>query len=548
MTQRKTTMYTLIFVAVFALAGLAHYYEYVASKYSSLFMVGLTVVYMALVMVWVWSIRIRLLPTRARAYITAAAGLMVLFLILRTIRYRILTVDDVYAMQWTWYLYYVPYMLVPTLFLMACIYSAEWQGAIRTHIEERWLLLVPAVFLVFVFTNQWHGLVFDPMSSAPLIGLPRTYWYGPIFYVIWTIFISEAVLGVGLLVSVTRRTHNLVRAIFPLLLILGYALLLTYDNYLGLETSRKPYNTPELSVFGALVVFESSIRVRLIPYNEHYEGFFEGMRLPAEITDRELNVQWHSKEPVQAEREQRAAAIVGDLRLDENTRLCAHPLGMAGYVFYTEDETELNDLNRRLGEVNRTIEEENALIERENEVREQRARVASRNEIYRHIREVMRIRQAKISDLVANTAPDAPDLRQRLAEVLVRSAFIKRGSNMLLSVSDGEQVTAADLLLALDEPLRYLKYCRIHAGVTVMAEGAMDAKAAFDLYATFEDVIEALLGKATRIVVAMQEGMLRISANVGKAPKLEATPLPVASRAADGGCYFVIKFGEGVAA
>ena len=544
MTQRKGTMYTLIFVAVFALAGLVHYYEYQFHALSALSSTALSATYLVMVLVWFWSVRTRLLPTRARTYISAAAWLMVFFLLLRTVRYQVLSVENVYAMQWTWYLYYVPSMFMPTLFLMACIYSAEWQGATRTHVEERWLLVVPAVLLVFVFTNQLHGWVFDPLGNEPLMGLNRTYWYGPIFYIIWTIFISEAVLGVGVLVSVTRRTQNLLKALLPILMILGYALILTYDNYLNLFSARRAYNTPELSVFGALVVFESSIRVRLIPYNEHYEEFFEGMLLPSVITDRALDVRWHSAKEIGAEKAQLRAATEGDVRLDENTRLCAHPLGTAGYVFYTEDERELKALNRRLEEVNRTIEEENALIEKENELREQRARVATRNEIYRHIGEVMRERQAKIGDLVEATAPNSADFRVKLAEVLVRSAFIKRGSNMLLSASDGEKVSAADMDLAMDEPLRYLKYCRIHAGVTVMAEGEMDAEAAFALYSTFEDIVMALLGRATRIVVALQEDTLRISANAAKVPQLPHTALPVAVKAADGGCYFVVKTGE----
>ena len=546
MTQRKGTMYTLIYVAVFALAGLLHYYEYDMTTLSSLSSTTITVIYLVLIMVWFWSIRIRLLPTRARAYISASAVLMVFYIFLRTLRYHILTRADVYAMQWTWYLYYVPSMFVPTLFLMACIYSAEWQGATKTHVEERWLLVVPAVLLVFVFTNQLHGWVFDPLGNEPLMGLNQTYWYGPIFYIIWTIFISEAVLGVGLLVSVTRRTQSMLKALLPILMILGYALLLTNDNYLNLYSARRPYNSPELSVFGALLVFESSIRVRLIPYNEHYEEFFGGMVLPAVITDRELDVRWRSAVDVAADEALLAKAARGAVRIDENTRLLSHPLGAAGYVFYTEDESELNELNRRLTEVNRTIEEENELIARENELREQQARVASRNEIYGHIQEVMRERQGKINDLIVETVPNTPAFRGKIAEVLVRSAFIKRGSNMLLSASDGESISASDLDLAMNEPLNYLKYCRIHAGVTVMAGGEMDAKHAFDLYATFEDIIEALLGHATRIVVALQEDCMRISANAAKVPPMPPTAMTVSAKAADGGCYFVVKLPEGV--
>ncbi|MBQ4443481.1 MAG: hypothetical protein II896_02325 [Clostridia bacterium] len=94
--------------------------------------------------------------------------------------------------------------------------------------------------------------------------------------------------------------------------------------------------------------------------------------------------------------------------------------------------------------------------------------------------------------------------------------------------------------LAMDEPLRYLKYRNIHAGVNVLTEGALEAETAFALYQTFEDVIEALMPVATRIVVAFEGGKLRISANAKKRPSLPETALPVLSKTEDGGCYFLV--------
>ena len=534
-------MYTLVFGATFALLGLLHYFEWELHDLAALLFCVITFGYIGLVLAWYWSVRTRLLPTRARLYIAAAAWLMVFFLVLRTVRYHFVQPSDAYVYQWTWYLYYVPYLFIPALFLMACIYSTEWRGATDVHVDERWLLVVPAVFFLLVCTNEWHYLVFEPFVTVPITGQPDTYGYGPFYYVIWTIFVSEAVLGVGLLVSVTKKTQHWLKALIPVGVILAYALVLTFDNYTsGNGSFHNAYSMPELSVFGMLAVFECSIRLRLIPYNENYAGVFAKMRLAAVITDNDLVPRWRTETAIEARREDLAQATEGEKPLDRDTVLWAHRLGEAGYVFYTEDRRDIHALNDRLAAANATIEEENALIKRENELQVEAARVRQRNEIYRNVREVMATRQRKINELLTEAEPNTPAFRPIVAEVLVRQAFVKRGSNMLLTMADGGKITYADMDLAMDEPLRYLKYRNIHAGVNVLTEGALEAETAFALYQTFEDVIEALMPVATRIVVAFEGGKLRISANAKKRPSLPETALPVLSKTEDGGCYFLV--------
>ena len=157
---------TYLFIGLLVLAGAFHVLEdslhshVSVPDYSLVTLVFCLVflIYSALLLSWIVSVYARLLPSKARAYLIAMALLMLLYLCLRVVRYRI--VVSAAALRLTWYAYYVPMVLIPVLFLMVCIQIER--GEKRAAWDER-LLLIPAVLLaVLVVTNDLHHLIFVP--------------------------------------------------------------------------------------------------------------------------------------------------------------------------------------------------------------------------------------------------------------------------------------------------------------------------------------------------------------------------------------------------
>ena len=541
MSKRKTLAYTLTFIALFALAGVLHVYEKVPSyALNTVIFCALTFIYFGLILVWYSTIRVRLLPTLSRRYILAAAWFMLAYIFLRTVRYRVASVDDITLQQFTWYFYYAPVLFIPTLFLMVCIYSATVRADGTRRFDERWLLVLPAVLFVLVVTNNLHHWAFVPTTELPIIGHAHTYTYGWLFYVVWAMCFVEALGGVGVLVRATRRRMTLAKAIIPVGVAVVLVVLLFLDNRLGAQGTVRPYLTPEITSFGMMTMFECCIRLRLFPYNENYEGFFGSLQWPAAVTDRDLEPRWVSAQPLGATKEMMHHAIYNSVYINSDRRLCAYPLRAAGYVFYTEDESNLHETNRRLDQANQALEEENALIEMENELREAAAHVESRSKIYAHINAVMHKRQEHVAALLEGAVPNAPDFGETIAKVLVHTTFIKRGANMLLAAQEADEIPVAELQLAMNESMMYLKYCDIHAGCVVADEGSLPGQVLFDLYSTLEDIVEALLRSCTRIIVFYEGGVLRVSANCRTAPDVEGTALPVSVKKADGAYYFTV--------
>lgn len=134
-------------------------------------------IYVVMIAVWGVSLHRRILQPQVRRYLIAIAGLMVLWLTLRTAKYSIFDID---AERYLWYFYYLPMLLIPTLSVLV----AMSLGKPENYRLPRWLnlLYIPVlVLLVLVLTNDVHQLVFQfptgLMSS-------REYQYGVGYYVV----------------------------------------------------------------------------------------------------------------------------------------------------------------------------------------------------------------------------------------------------------------------------------------------------------------------------------------------------------------------------
>ena len=69
-------------------------------------------IYVFLFSAWCYSIWMRIVQTQVRRYLLAISVLMVLWILLRSIKFSI---DNMDAGRWLWYFYYFPMLLIPML-------------------------------------------------------------------------------------------------------------------------------------------------------------------------------------------------------------------------------------------------------------------------------------------------------------------------------------------------------------------------------------------------------------------------------------------------
>ena len=363
-TTLRQNRNTCLFFVFFLLAGICNLLTRSDSAlFNTLMFSANYTVYAGLLVFWVQSVRIRLLPTKTRIYIIASAGCMLLALMLRMFKYRIVA-DEATVIRYSVYAYWLPWLLIPTLLLMSAIRILR--GGERNGQRHEILVLIPALCLcLLVMTNDLHKLVYRPrVPLADLSVSAGTYSYGICFVLVnvWVYLLT--LLGVVILIRAAKKraggVMGQVLAVLAVWTLLELLNVLIFDRY----DMRRMYQSPEIRCFGMLAIYEICIRHHLIPHNENDIGFFEKLTLPVLITDKSLTPVYRSAIPIDiadAALRSTVSTPFNPYDPDADTRISGMGLE-AGYAFWAEDETDLHREQRRLDSARELLSEENDLI------------------------------------------------------------------------------------------------------------------------------------------------------------------------------------------
>ena len=550
MTQTKKEM--ALYVTGFVLAGALHSADRIVSGSLNsltaadsaipgflstvLFTLNLAV-YCAMLVWWIQSVHRRLLPSGARSCILAAGVMMVLLLLIRSVKYRLTETGTLFE-HVCWYAYYVPLAGIPALFLATCL-GMEPERRVRVRLM-RWTLLAAGTVTVLVLTNDLHMLMFRPMGGKVQWA---SYTVGPLWYGFYAYLIVNILLGLWLLALADRRAHSGRKTLLPALLLLGMLGLMTLNQ----ADLPAPWTFPEAAVFCMLGIFESCIRSHLIPFNENYIEYFARMRLPAEITDPAQRPVFRTASPIQADAEARTAALTSPPLLAGDQRLYGRSIP-AGYAFWTSDERAILALNRELAEANEVLETENDLIRFEAEQTQERLHVDARNRLYAEADAAVQGTQRKIAALIGKLDPADPGYAGTLARILLLNAYIKRKTNFVLQMAERNTVTANELTLALEESARFLSLCGVDSSAERRTARDFTNAEACALYDSFELLAEALVERAKNLLVLLEDGGLRLTADCALPFSLPELPAAAEFSTEDGLLYLTLRLRKGGAA
>ena len=544
MKALKRNRNALIFIAFLLLGGWIHTLRVWRAGWffleTVLFVITLCI-YAGLVIFWIQSVSRRLLPSRARRYMIASGIMMILFLILRTLKYRI--VRGPFLIRFCWYFFYVPIVLVPVLFLLFCMEITGFRER-RPAVEQA--LLIPNVLLILgILTNNLHALAFRPLGDMDLLtGENGTYTYGILYYLVYASAALMIAAGIFLLFRFTfrqKRFRQMAGPFFFLILIPFMILMHRTLQTLGIVT---PWELPEIIVFCFLGAFEACFRSGLVPHNENYVGYFSRLAFPVLITDRQFVPVFRTSLPVDASGEQLQESLSAPVYPQGDIRLTGMEIA-AGYAFWEEDETELHRANDALEEANEEIGLENRLIQYENEWKEERARIDVRTAVYEKAAACVLPVQKRLEAMLDEAEPGTPAFRETVAKASLLNAYVKRRSNFVLSFSEGETIPSAELTLAIDEMVRFLEYGGVSGAVECRTDTDFSFQTAADLFDSFEIVLEALLPRISRVMTVIRADGLRLTADPDGPWELPELPLPAAAFTEEGYLYVDIRAERG---
>lgn len=473
-------------------------------------------IYIGLFVAWGISVHRRIVQPQVRLYLIAISALMVLWIILRTIRYSLN--DCIWLMRYLWYLYYLPMLLIPLL----GVFVALSLGKTENFRLPKWtaLFYIPTVVLfLLVMTNDLHQFVF--VFPADAIVWMNDYHYGIGYFltIVWMILCAVTAL-VTMLIK-CRIPHSrkvLILPFIPAILAVIYCTCWVF-RVLGIfEMEWLKVIAGDMTVVFCLLftaVLESCIQCGLIQSNTGYDELFMVSRLGAQITDQENIVCLASLNAKRLTKEQGIKAETHSVLVDKSTLVRSQAIGF-GHVLWQEDVTELTEAIDQIEENCRDLAERNRIRQKNLETRKKILALQEKN----RISDLLHRETAGQIDLIDRMLeqydgePDAGKRSRLLAGAAAIGAYIKRYGNLLLVSERRTTADIRDLSRCFEESFINLELLGVDCLQTLPSGISMATKDMLRVYHSFELVMEACLYDLSHVWLHMRNRENRFLLNM----------------------------------
>ena len=458
-------------------------------------------IYVFLFSVWCYSLWIRIVQTQARRYLLAISVLMVLWILLRSIKYSIENTD---VERWLWYFYYFPMLFIP----MLSVFVSRSLGKGEDFRLPRWtkILYVPTLLLLLlVLTNDLHQQVFSFPSG---VLSDREYRYeGGYFLVLgWgALCAGFAFLSMAKNCRIPRSRRIRWLPLVPLALSLAYACAYVKKVY-WVWVLAGDMTVSQCLIFASIL--ECCIQCGLIQSNLGYDELFEATSLPVQITDQAFCSQYVSVAmrgalPPNELRQMR----VDTIHLGDDTLLKRHRL-RSGWVFWKEDISALNQIRKELELTRDELRDTGDVLAAENAQRARWLKLTEENRLY-DMMEAQTARQiAMLRDLLAELrkTEDPDRARHLLGQVIIIGTYIKRRSNLIFVGVQRGAISAQELLLCLNESSENISVSGADCKTIAKGEGQLTVEQATQVYDLFEAVVETELESLRALLISIEVG------------------------------------------
>ena len=458
-------------------------------------------IYVFLFSAWCYSLWLRIVQTQVRHYLLAISALMVLWILLRSIKFSIENTD---AERWLWYFYYFPMLFIP----MLSVFVSRSLGKGEDFRLPRWtkLLYLPTLLLLLlVLTNDLHQQVFS-FPSGVLSDRAYRYESGYFFVLGW-----EALCAGFALLSMVKNCRILRSRRIRWLPLVPLALSLAYAYAYVKKVHWVWVLAGDMTVSQCLIfasILECCIQCGLIQSNLGYDELFEATSLPVQITDPAFCSQYVSAAMQGALPQSELRQMQQDtVHLGDDTLLKRHKL-RRGWVFWKEDISALNQVQKELELTRDELRDTGDVLEVENAQRARWLKLTEENRLY-DMMEAQTARQiAMLRDLLAELQKtEEPDRARRLlGQVIIIGTYIKRRNNLIFVGEQRGAISVQELLLCLNESSENISVYGADCKTIIKGEGQLTVEQATQVYDLFEAVVETELESLRALLISIEVG------------------------------------------
>ena len=461
--------------------------------------------YLLLFSLWGYSIDRRIIQTQALHCLRLTAALMLVWLILRTLKYEFVT--DLTVARYIWYLYYLPMLFIPLLGVYIALSLGKPQE-IRLNGRTGCLAIVPAVLFLSVITNDLHQQVFAFSGGVPGGQDNSSFSHRPLYYACFGWMIACMVFALVRLLNQSRIPGSGKRKLAPF--VTGCITVLYGFLYLsGLPAVRWWFG--DMNVMFCLLfaaIYESCIRCRMIQSNTGYVELFEATTLAACIADGSGNIVLRSH------------AACDDIACPEEGTQVFRPDGIrissapisGGYAVWQDNVRPLTELRARLSENKAKIKNNKEKLQEAYLIQKKLNELTEKNRIYDELETKYGKQIARIGQLMKQCEGAEPaEIQSLLKRILLLGTYIKRGANLYFLSLEYELLPQQELRLTVDEAVRVMTVCGTECSVVYHTTKPMLSSEVARLFDLLKTVAETTINGLHSLFISVSDSEMDLS-------------------------------------
>ncbi len=415
--------------------------------------------YLLLFSLWGFSIDRRIIQTQALHCLRLTAALMLVWLVLRTLKYEVVT--DLTVARYIWYLYYLPLLFIPLLGVYIAL-SLGKSDEFRLTGRIGALAIIPSTLFLLVITNDLHQQMFAFSSGVPGEPDNSSYTHGPVYFCCLSWMVICLFFSLILLLKKSRVPCVKKKKIIPF--VIGCATVIYGILYLlGLPAVRWWFG--DMNVMFCLLyaaIYESCIRCRMIQSNTGYVELFEATTLAACIADRNGNIVLRSR----AADEDMVCPQDGLQIIRSNgIRISSAPIS-GGYAVWQDNVEPLTELRAKLSENKTKIKNNKEKLLEAYLIQKKLNELTEKNRIYDELETKYGKQIVRIGQLLKQCEGAEPvEIQNLLKRILLLGTYIKRGANLYFLSLEYEFLPQQELRLTVDEAVGAMTVCGTECSV-----------------------------------------------------------------------------------
>ena len=461
--------------------------------------------YLLLFALWGYSLDRRIIQTQALHCMRLTAALMLVWLVLRTLKYEVVT--DITVARYIWYLYYLPMLFIP-LFGVYIALSLGKSEKYRLTGRIVALAAIPAILFSLVITNDLHQQMFAFNSGIP--GRPDNYSYHHryLYFICLGWMVGCMIFSLIRLLKKSRIKNGGKKPLMPF--IIGCITILYGILYLtGLSAVRWWFG--DMNVMFCLLyaaIYESCIRCRMIQSNTGYVELFEASTLAAVIMDRSGNVVIRSRA---ADEDMICPQDGTQIIRPDGTRISSAPIN-GGYVVWKDNVRPLTELRAQLSENKAQIKNNKEKLHEAYLIQKKLHELTEKRRIYDKLDLMYGDQINRIGQLLEqceNTETD--EVHNILKRILLLGTYIKRSANLYFLSLEHELLSQQDIRLTVDEAVRVMNVCGTECSVVYYMTKPMHSEEVMRRFNLLKTVVETAVDGLNSIFICLSDDEMNLS-------------------------------------